>query len=55
MWLTVGKGAIDLDFWHSHPDAGGAHLHDLLVASVEAHALAHRLASYGGDAEPKIR
>ncbi len=54
MWLKVGEvGYLEVDFWHSHGDE--AHLHDGLVASVEAHQLAHRLASYRGAAEPQVR
>ncbi|HET9849871.1 MAG TPA: hypothetical protein VFR68_15140 [Candidatus Dormibacteraeota bacterium] len=41
MWLTVGRGAIELLFEHTHD--GRRHRHDLAVASVEAHQLAHRL------------
>jgi hypothetical protein len=41
MWLTVGKGAIEVVFEHTHD--GRRHRHDALVATVEAHALAHRL------------
>ena len=55
MWLQVGTvGYIEVDFWHSHD--GHHHLHDANVAaSVEAHGMAHRLASFDGDAEPRIR
>jgi hypothetical protein len=54
MWLTVGKvGAIQIEFWHFHN--GVNHLHDALVASAEAHCMAHRLASFDGDAAPIIR
>ena len=54
MWLTVGPGVyLEVDFWHTHD--GGHHLHDAALAEVEAHALAHRLASYHGATEPRVR
>ncbi len=55
MWLKVGEvGYLEVDFWHSHGDSG-THLHDALVATVEAHALAHRLGSYGELALSSVR
>ena len=47
MWLTVGKGAIELLFEHTHELPGSRdgrrHRHDLARADPEAHLLAHRL------------
>jgi len=44
MWLTVGRGAIELLFEHAHH--GRRHRHGGLVAAPEAHAIAHRLAPH---------
>lgn len=41
MWLTVGPGAIEVLFEHTHDDR--RHRHDVLVADAEAHQLCHRL------------
>jgi hypothetical protein len=46
MWLAGGDQVtfcLDVDFMHSHD--GRLHMHDAGVAEVEAHQLAHRLAS----------
>ncbi len=47
MWLTVGRGAIEVEFWHTHLLANGLsqlHRHSALVADAEAHQLCHRIA-----------
>ena len=47
MCVTVGKGAIEVKFWHTHRLASGPsqlHRHDALVANPEARQLCHRLA-----------
>ena len=47
MWLKGEEGRFYLEVQFEHLHDGLRHRHDALVATVEAHALAHRLGSYG--------